>query len=249
MDFNHFIIIRFSTIFNERGEFNEYKKTIFNKDKLNIRFELFEKFSLWTIINQSLINYKVIIIYDKDLPEEYYNKLFELTKDYNFIILHKWNNNDLLEENKWLECYLDKSKKYLITSRFDDDDILHYKNNEYMINIIKKKGIENLENTIITFCFGKFIYYENNNYSISDCNYPTPGLWLSYISKIDEKINIYGMDHCKINKNTIKIINKNNFGILNHHYGNDKRIIRYKKSHKNKIKSITLNEIYELFSK
>lgn len=248
MDFEHLVIIRFSTIFKERGEFNEYIKSIFNEDKLNIRFELFEKFCLWTLVNQSLINYKVIIIYDKDLPEKYYNKLLELTENYNFIILHKWNKDDLLHTNNWLKCYINKSKKYLLTSRFDDDDILHCKNNEYMINLIKQKGIENLENHIITFCFGKFIYYENNNYSISNCNYPTPGLWLTYISKIDEKMNIYSINHCNTGKNTIKIKNKNNFGILNHHYGNDKRIIRYKKAHKNKIKSITLNEIYQLFT-
>ena len=74
-NFKHFIIIRFSTIFSERAEFKNYIKEIFDENKLNIRFELFEKFCLWTLVNQTLINYKVIIIYDENLPIKYYDKL------------------------------------------------------------------------------------------------------------------------------------------------------------------------------
>jgi hypothetical protein len=253
MDIEHIIIIRFSTIFKERGEFNNYIKDIFKDDKLEIRFDLFKKFCLWTIVNQTLINYKVIIIYDKDLPEKYYNKLFELTKDYKFIILHKWDINNLLHENNWLEEYIDKTKKYLLTSRFDDDDILNINNNKRLYEFIKNKNINKLENNVIAFSKGKFIYIEDkeDKYSISDCTYKTPGLWLTYITKIDNKINIYGLDHCLTKSKTIKthLLNfENNYGIINHKYGNNQRIVRMKKMYKNRIEEITLENIYKIFS-
>lgn len=248
MNFEHVIIIRFSTIFKERNEFNN-TENLFKEENLDTRFDLFEKFCLWTIVNQSLISYKVIIIYDKDLPEKYYNKLYELTKDYDFIILHKWIIQHFLHENFWLEPYIDKSKEYLITSRFDDDDILNLKNNERLIEYINKRGTKRFDNSIISFSKGKFIFYENDTLSISKCNYDTPGLWLSYVSKIDYRYNIFSMNHCSLKNIKIhRLYFDYNFGILNHHYGNDKRIIRFKKAYKNIIEKTTLDEIYKLFS-
>lgn len=246
-EFEHLIIIRFSTIFRDRFEFKNYEKTIFNEHKLNMRFDLFQKFCLWSLINQTYINYKVIIIYDENLPKKFFQRLFDLTNNYSFIFLHKWNKNHFLHKNNWLEPYIDFSKKYLITSRFDDDDIFNLNNNERMINKIKETNISDLINVVITFSKGKFIYMENGIYNISNCEYKTPGLWLSYITYINHQYNIFSMDHTKINKKLISLNFPNNFGIVNHCYGNNKRLIRMKKNYKNSLKRIKLGDIYELF--
>lgn len=249
--YDHKIIIRFSTIFEEREDdkWKNYSKDIFNEKKLDIRFNLFEKFCLWTITNQSLISYQVIIIYDKNLPEKYLNKLKDLTKNYEFIVLHEWNKKDKLVDNNWLAPYIDKTKNFLITTRFDDDDILNLKNNERLLNFINSKK-EKLENKLISFSKGKFIYYENNKFRISECNYKTPALWLTYVTKIDAENNVYVFSHDQIKKSMyFELRFPNNFGIINHVYGIDKRIIRMKRKYKKTIQDTDLEKIYDMFSK
>ena len=85
---------------------------------------------------------------------------------------------------------------------------------------------------------------------LSPCNYPTPGLFLSYSNLINSNNNIYNFDHSKI-KIPLKILKYNNcWGILNDIWHQDKnRGSRMKKRYKNKMIDISLEEIYNLFSK
>ena len=250
MNIEHLVIIRFSVIFKNRPEFKKLENNLFNKDRLDLRFNLFEKFCLWSIVNQSLKNFKVILIHDKNLPIEYLNKLINLTKDYKYIILHEWNINECIHTNEWLQKYVDKSKELLITSRFDDDDIIRVNLNEEMYDYINRKKKYIKKNNIISFANGKFIYIDNNDdYSISNCCYKkSVGIWLSHIADIKSNINIYSYDHSRIKD--IRIFNlKLNFGwgCINHEYGNDNRIIRMKQKYKNSIEKTNLKKIYNLF--
>jgi hypothetical protein len=248
MIIEHLLIIRFSATIKNRGDNNLKKEILFNEDRLNSKFFLFETFCLRSIINQTLKNFRVIIIYDKDLPLKYCNKLYELVKDYNYIILHKWDINDDLGTNEWLQPYIDKTKDILITTRMDDDDILNININEWLYKYIKKKNFS--KNKIISFKGGKFIYKGDDKYMLSPCNYPTPGLFLSYSNLINSNNNIYNFDHSKI-KIPLKILKYNNcWGILNDIWHQDKnRGSRMKKRYKNKMIDISLEEIYNLFSK
>lgn len=246
-DLQHFIIIRFSTIFNNRPEFKAKEYKLFNNSRLNLRFELFENFCLKGIINQTLINFKVIIIYDEKLPEKYLYKLIELTRDYDYIILHQWDNNYQLEKNNWLVKYLDLSKKYLITTRLDDDDIINKELNKVMYDFIKKLVNKKykLNDRVISFTGSKFIDYENNEYYI----YPTKRKQLAcYITHIIDftlyNYNVYSMSHDNIDKRCKLIDFHNCFGILNHIGENDNRLIRYKNKPKEKI---TYSEILNKF--
>lgn len=247
----HLVIIRFSVIFKNRPEFNKRLPDLFKKERLDLRFELFEKFCLWSLINQTLINFKAIIVYDKKLPKEYLEKLINLTKDHKFIILHEWNIEDSIASNEWLQKYIDKSKELLVTSRFDDDDIIRTDLNESMYGYIYRKR-KYVKNCIISFAKGKFIYIDNEGYSISpSCYKNNIGIWLTYVTNINSTKNIYSFDHSRINQ--IKVYNLNygfSWGCVNHNWGNDNRIIRmrHKYQKKNLISKINLDKIYKFFS-
>lgn len=251
MNIEHLVLIRFSVEFNNRPEFNKRLPELFDKERLELRMKLFKEFCLWSLINQTLINFKAIIIYDPKLPKEYLDQLIKLTKDYKYIILHKWDIKDNVSTNKWLQPYIDKSKDLLITSRFDDDDIIRIDLNELMYGFIRRK-IKYVKNSIISFKKGKFIYIDKDKYSISPCCYKhNIGIWLSHITDINSDINIYNFDHSRIE--SIRIFNLgDNFswGCVNHSWGNDNRIIRMKHKYakRNKINQIKLHEIYDFFS-
>ena len=244
----HFVIIRFSVQFNNRPEFNKRLLQLFNEDRLKLRIKLFKEFCLWSLVNQTLINYKVIIIYDKYLPKKYLQELIELTQPYKFIILHPWNINHNIETNEWLQPYIDKSKELLITSRFDDDDITKININELLYSYIKRKR-KYIKNCIISFAKGKFIYINKDSYERSPCCYTTSiGIWLTHITDINSNINIYNFDHSRIN--SIKLYNLDfgyMWGCVNHNWGNDNRVIRMRNKYKSKISKINLNDIYTFF--
>ena len=113
-DIEHLIIIRFSCYFPERSELEKDKDKLLNKDRLKLRFELFEKFCLWSLVHQTTKHYKIIIIYDKDMHQMWLNRLRYLTDKYDYIILHEWDIHYKLHENYWLQDYIDINKKYLI---------------------------------------------------------------------------------------------------------------------------------------
>ena len=242
-NYEHFIIIRFSVKFNERYEFDKLKNTLFDEQRLDQRMFFFENFCFKSLINQSLIDFKIILLIDPLLPDKFKSKLYSLTKNYNFFIIHIWNSNDRLANNDWLKQY--STKEYLLTTRLDDDDIIHKDINLTLKNFINNNNISN--NTIISFTKGNFIHVFNSSiedYRIFDCNYKSPGIFLSYFSNSNNNIFLHEHDSInnKISKHYIKM--KNCWGILNHNYNND---TRFKRFIKKSMKQISYNSIIKLF--
>jgi len=242
----HVIIIRFSVRFSNRPEFRNKEDKLFNEDRLKFRFELFEKFCLLGIINQTIKNFKVIIVYDGLLSLKWKNRLIEITKDYDYIILHKWELNNHIQNNNWLRKYIDNNKEYLITTRLDDDDIINKNINkklfDFLSNLNRKKY--NLDGRVITFAGGHFIDYHKDIYKIFPTRRKCLGCYLTLVIKMKRNNNIYSLCHDDI-KSRCKIIKFNNcYGVLNHIMENDNRLARYRKKSKTEI---TYERILEIF--
>lgn len=222
----HFIIIRFSVNFKKSPEFNKKLNTLFNEDRLDFRFNLFEKYCLNSIVNQTYINFKVIIIYDKNLPTKYFNRLKNITENYKFIILHEWNINCNINRNGWLKKYLSKNypNEYIITTRMDDDDMINYNINYSIHRFIKKY---NCINKIISFAGGSFInIHKNNDMFLIPCKYKSLAIYMTKIHKINDD-NVYGVIHNNHNLEQ-RIINKpRSFIVFNHKFENDNRLERF----------------------
>ena len=247
----HLIIIRFSCYFPERSEMEKDKKKLLDRNRLNLRFELFEKFCLWSLVHQTTKNFKIIIVYDKDLHKIYVDRLKSLIELYDFIIMHKWDTEYKLHENKWLQCYIDKNKKYLITTRIDDDDIINLRLNEmfYKLFVYNLRKYGSYNNSLISFKGGKFIYKNKERFQIAPCNYPTAAIFLSYCSSINDSQNIYARDHAEIEFDKKMRIYRfpNCWGILNHEFNNDSTR-RTRMFRKEQTEDIQYKKIYDLFS-
>ncbi|MBA42892.1 MAG: hypothetical protein CMF62_02645 [Magnetococcales bacterium] len=239
----HLIIIRFSVKIKNSG-LNE--KNLFSDERLKNRFYLFEKFCLWGIINQSLHDFKVIIVYDENLPQKWKNKLINLTSNYNYIYLHKWNYNDFIGSVNWLEQYMDSNKKYKLYTRLDDDDII----NKNINKVLKKYLNKNLElniNKYISFAGGKFINYDCDKFKIFRSRYQKPAIFYSRLTTSNDNKNVFtGISHDCVPDNMIKVLKfRNSWGILNHPFEDSNRYDRFKNLSNN---IVSLDKIYQIFS-
>lgn len=239
----HFIIIRFSVKFNNRPEFKNKEHILLSEKRMNFRFELFEKFCLPSLKNQTLNDFKIIIIYDKDLDEKYKNKLKNLCSE-DYFILHEWIFEDELNTNEWLKPYIinKDENNYIITTRLDDDDIINFKLNERFKAFVNKF---NVYNKIISFRGGHFLNIDNeNNMKIFKVNYNSLGVFLSLCHKINQP-NVYNYIHHNHNMPKRVIHFKNAFIVTNHIYENDNRLERFTDWNSS---GITYNEIIKMVS-
>ena len=132
VDLTHVIITRFSYRFRE----SDKSTTIFAPARMKRRFQLLESFCFPSIISQTNPNFYWVLIIDRELPAVYLNKLYQLVAKFyespaykttgpRQIILHKWEYNCTLSNIKWLtQTTIPLDRKYLVTTRFDDDDSL-----------------------------------------------------------------------------------------------------------------------------
>jgi len=127
MNFDHVIITRFSYQFNP----NKPIPDLLSDHRLYRRFQLFETFCLPSILNQSCQNFHWIILIDQNLPQKYRERLDILTENRRgdaksgHTLIHPWNHLDRLSQTRWIGNLIPLEKRFLITSRVDDDDSLN----------------------------------------------------------------------------------------------------------------------------
>ena len=132
LNYTHVIITRFSYRFTKNAPIGN----LFDGDRMKRRLQLFEAFCFPSVIHQSCKDFYWVLIIDSELPSEYFdymNKLIEKfyeSPEYNNsgprkIFLYKWTHTHSLSSVEWIREIIDiDTKKYLITTRFDDDDSL-----------------------------------------------------------------------------------------------------------------------------
>ena len=192
---HHYILTRFSILDCKSTNFvisrsntcKNLKNKLFNNDRLDFKFKVFDKITYPSIKNQTYTNYTWLIYASKYIPDKYKDKLNTYADDKIKIIYIK----DFNEMNKDLDDKLDKKENYT-TLRLDDDDGLNLKFLEILNTYKDKKG------SIISFPYGrKFklnntIIYNNKSYYQKNI-----GLGLTAIG-----FNIFTAgNHNKVNEN------------------------------------------------
>lgn len=124
--FNHFLLTRF----NVRTSYTKApENTINNKNWLNNRFRLFEKFCYPSIMGQSNQNFKWLVFFDEKTPEKAKFQISCYTQYSNFIPIYieKWEQKTASELLRPIikQYFSDAKPVYLITSRSDNDDAIH----------------------------------------------------------------------------------------------------------------------------
>jgi hypothetical protein len=158
----HYIITRFSILDADYKAFKfklvcnntkvDYTNQLFDKQRLDFKFNVFDKMTYPSIMNQSYTDYEWLIYASSFLPVEYKTKLANYETDKIKIVYV----DNFKQFGEHLKNFLADKTDY-VTLRLDDDDGLNRdflkKLDTYSVN----KG------EIVTFPNGRFFTMENNS--------------------------------------------------------------------------------------
>lgn len=124
--FRHFIITRFN-LRVDSWEFTKSGKEVLTNDWLEERFYLFENFCLPSVKNQQNQNFIWCIFFDENTPVLYQKRIQKISNEYSniriFYIVGFAELNTVL--SKFIKNNADNDNEFVITTRLDNDDILH----------------------------------------------------------------------------------------------------------------------------
>lgn len=185
---HHYIITRFSILNPTPKGFSRIvtSEILFNKERLDFKFKVFDMMTYPSIKNQTCQNYTWLIFTSPELPEEYSKKI-DSYSDSNIQIIRVNSFNDMRDYLKKLL----KDKKNYSTIRLDDDDGLC---SDFLLKLNK---YENDTDKIVSFPYGR-------NFSLKDDKI----VYGQYVSKKNIAIGLAAIgfsiysagDHTKINE-------------------------------------------------
>jgi len=112
-NYKHYLLTRFNL-----GLFSENKYEIKDPSKwMDRRIEEFKKWNLPSVLNQSEKSFKWVILIDENTPKRYINQLNEL--------LHPYDVWTVKSIDAFSEMLMHTEKEFIITTRLDNDDIIH----------------------------------------------------------------------------------------------------------------------------
>lgn len=158
----HFLITRF----NLKSEIWTHSKNgldILSKAWLDDRFELFETYCLPSVANQSNQNFTWLILFDIDTPKVFKTQIESLIKGYsNFTVLYIDGFKELTTSvSAFIKNNIAKEDKYIITTRLDNDDVLH----KDFIKTIQAHYVEK-DNCLIDLQKGYQLIIEDQNHTV-----------------------------------------------------------------------------------
>lgn len=179
----------------------DYRSKLFCPDRLNYKFESFEKITLPSVVNQTNKNYIWYIFASEYLPTRYREKLLNLTTNYDKIVCV------FIKSSKEFKVKLDPAIKYC-TIRLDDDDGLSH---NFIQNLQKYK---HKDKVIISCPNGRKVAIKNHKIVYKNAPYRNKNIALGLCAI---GLNIYKCgNHVTIHKRyPIIYDNKKNMFLLN----------------------------------
>lgn len=123
----HFLLTRFNLKNKAWKKTNDEVHKGLTENWLDKRFYLFKTYCLPSVMNQTNKNFVWILIFDIDTPSKYQTEIKTLTRKHaNIIVIYADGFNELLPTLKSeIKIHLEKDDNYIITTRLDNDDIIH----------------------------------------------------------------------------------------------------------------------------
>jgi len=192
-NFSHLILTRF----NVKVDYGSFGIGL-QREWLTHRFSLFEQFCYPSVKGQSNQNFKWLVYFDSETPEDFKNKIKKFEEWSNFlpVFVNGVFSNELNKE-KILE-HSDINSNYLITTRIDNDDAIH----RNFVQIVQDNFIEK-QLHFITFKYG-YTLHQNKLYSYKYVSNP----FLSLVEKLDNSRNfksVLGFPHTDLPSSALKI--------------------------------------------
>ena len=223
---------------------------MFTKEKLDKRFFYFKNICFRSLISQSRNEFKVIILVDKNLPDDHHIELQKLIQDYPNFIIHVWNTSDDIKKNDWVMPYINTDLKNIIYTRIDDDDGIHVDIMKSINNAYNKWKKYNMIPTFYGCKRGNYLVDKGENYNIIPTRNSFIAIGLSYFTKITDDRTIFYYDHSKLSPSFgIRLMDnnkyKNAYICTAHKNNNSLRYINLAKKCKDN-NSTELSAIYKL---
>ena len=134
--FKHLLITRFN-LKVETWNKTRNGATVLDKDWMNKRFQIFERFCFPSVLNQSNKNFEWWIYFDESTSEMFKKKILYICEEHSFIKVFFIDGNDELVPSILRTIDSPNRKEFLITSRLDNDDIIHTDFIETVQNLFK----------------------------------------------------------------------------------------------------------------
>ncbi len=192
----HFIITRYNLKKEDWLKDVESKKVL-DQDWLRNRNEIFLKYCLPSILNQTTSRFKWILFF-QDGSQNLLKPVLTELKKHSFIEAVFCKSYEDFQRNlpALLKNKLQKDSSWVLTTRLDNDDALHQ---DFVLRL--QQSVRTVkENTIFHFPYGLFLDIENKN-QLASSYYPMN----QFISLLEKKssgelITVLGREHDKWNK-------------------------------------------------
>lgn len=222
INYEHVIITRFSYRFRK-----DYPiKNLFDSERLTRRFQLFETFCLPSVLSQINPNFYWVIVVDTELPTNYldilwkniakfYSSSLYATRGPRQIFVHRWEYTSTLAHIDWLQKLIPLNRKYLVTTRLDDDDSISRDFTNQVADVIRTSLIKSFK--LISFSNGYYWYNQPTlSYGIFKAtNRPWIAIGLTMITEREKyPITVYFGNHTKLVNH---IRNWKNHSMLKHY--------------------------------
>lgn len=160
--FDHFLITRFNVKLSI-WEVTHSGKEVRTNEWMEHRFNLFEKFTLPSVLNQTNNNFRWLIYFDKNTSEKYRKKALLLEQHHFNISVYFITGMDVFlpEIISAINNLRDYKNNFLITTRLDNDDLIH----KNFIKTIQESFIPE-NGTLIDLRRGYQLNLQNNKITI-----------------------------------------------------------------------------------
>lgn len=138
----HFLATRFN-LKTPQWKTTKSGNLVLTNEWLNHRFHIFENYCLPSVKNQSSLNFKWCIFFDIDTPDEYKQKIFAISEEFPVIFPIFIESMEKLRETfkDFINNNIDKNDSHIITTRIDNDDIIHQDFVEIIQFLFKPKDL------------------------------------------------------------------------------------------------------------
>ncbi|GAB3219687.1 hypothetical protein J0A67_04875 [Algoriphagus aestuariicola] len=174
MDFKHILFTRFNIYYKTKMAQKGFDPEFW----LLERFEIFRKYCFPSVVKQSNLNFTWMIYVDSETTPAVYNSLKELITPYPFILLvkRKFSHFSLkLVINEDIHQYFGQEFGYLISSRVDTDDMLHW---DYIQSVQQRFNFQDYE----ALNFNKGLVYDIET-GVSSTKYHFYNAFISLVEK------------------------------------------------------------------
>lgn len=154
----HFLVTRFN-LRHEEWKTDKKGSVVLTDKWLDERFELFFNYCLPSVINQKNQNFTWIVLFDSKTPSQYKSVIDKISADYkNFRALFI-DDMKLVQFSlkQFISKVLNDKDDFIITTRLDNDDSIHYN----FIETIQKLAIKKAD-TVIDLRRGYQLNVSNN---------------------------------------------------------------------------------------